>query len=136
MKRWSCCGRPGALALDQLHHDEGPTLVFTKVVDRDDVGMLELSGDLRLLGELRRDRLFGFELRAYGLDRDLAADHRIERGIDAADASLADFAETFETPRELARGWEDVLGLVAGHVVAFCARSANRSVQRLGSRRA
>ena len=47
-----------ALAADELHHDERPVAVLAEVVDRDDVRVLELAGDLSFFGELLLRELF------------------------------------------------------------------------------
>ncbi len=73
--------------LDVLHRDERGAVVLVEVVDRDDVGVVEPAGGLRLAAEARDDRrrvLAGQLVAADRLQRHPALDHRVVRLVDDA----------------------------------------------------
>ena len=82
--------RGEVLAVDVLHDDERPRRVLAVVVDRDDVGMTQRRGVLRLLAEARREVGIAQVLGTEQLDRDLAPELGIERAVDGRHATLAE----------------------------------------------
>ena len=80
-----------AAALDHLHREEQPFLrVDAEFVDRDDVRMFELAGDLGFLDEA--EFLLGVGLVEQVLDGDFAADVAVHGSQDGAHAAASDLA--------------------------------------------
>jgi len=83
-------------ALHELHRDVGKVLVLARVVDRDDVAMLQPPGHLGLAEESRPrfDQLGTFELarQRHRLDRDRTAELWIVAEVDHAHRAAAEFA--------------------------------------------
>ena len=77
-------------AVEQLHHDERPPLVFSQIEQRDDVAMGELSGDPRFAIETLSQFGLLFEVREHQLDRHTAPEVLVHRAIDDPHGALAD----------------------------------------------
>lgn len=93
------------LPLHELHRDVDRAFDLADVVDRDDVGMREASGDLRLASEASAR---GIEATAHAigpqqLDRDVALQIGIERGVHDAHAAGPELASNLVTPDPLRR---------------------------------
>jgi hypothetical protein len=87
--------RAQRLAGDELHRDPRVVGVLAVAVHRDDVGMLQASGDARLDTQPLEDalRLGGGEARLGDrLEGDRAADDRVERAVHHGRAAAAEFA--------------------------------------------
>ena len=81
------------LALEQLHHDEGPAGVVADVVDRADVRVVEPGGDARLaLEPLERPGL-GEQVRREHLDRHRALQTQVLGPVDGAHPARAQLLE-------------------------------------------
>ena len=79
-------------AFDQFHRVERPAAVTVDFVDRHDVWMLELPGDLGLFDQPPH-RLGRGRAGLHFLERDLASEIVVPRQPDFAESSFADFAE-------------------------------------------
>ena len=98
--------RPGRAA-DPLHGvEQRAQLARAQVVDRHDVGVVELAGDDRLGEELVAVVALVGELVPQHLDRHGAVDRRLAGGIDHAHAAFADHFLQLE----LVRGLGDLAG--------------------------
>ena len=78
------------LAREVLLDQVGDAVLDAEVVDGDDVAMLQVAGDLRLVEEAVADLLL---FRAAGLDGDETADVRVEALEDGAEATFADLLD-------------------------------------------
>ena len=87
---------PQVLALEQLHGHVGHALLLPEVVDGDDVRVVELGGGLGLALEAVAGALVLAELAGDDLDRDLAAEHRVEGAEDLAHGALAELLHDLE----------------------------------------
>ena len=77
-------------ALDVAHREEEDTVLLSRLVDRDDVRMVERSGDPRLPQEALTETLVLGELGRDDLERDLAAEPLLVGTVNRAHASAAD----------------------------------------------
>ena len=80
------------MAVDELHRDEDAALEGADVVDHDHVGVRDLGDRLRLAHQARAPRVAGVGVVAAGaqqLDRDLAIQLGIVRGVDLAHGAPA-----------------------------------------------
>src|SRR4029079_15445496 len=73
-----------------LHRDVEVSVYLAEVVDRDDVGMLERPGRLRLSQESFAQIVVLRECLAHDLDRDAPLEHWVERAIDDAHRAFTD----------------------------------------------
>ena len=81
--------------LDEFHGDEPHAAILAEVVNRNDVGVAEPSGRLRLTAEARDDRgrfLAGELIGTNRLEGDDALDHRVVTFVDHAHRAATDFA--------------------------------------------
>src|SRR6185369_6340570 len=81
-----------------LHRVVGPAVLGAGVEDRDDVGMAERGEDAHLAAEPLG---LGGHAAVEDLDRDLAAELRVAREVDASAAAAAELADE-RVPAELA----------------------------------
>ena len=77
------------LAFEQLRHDVGRALVVTRVVDRQDVGMVELARGAGLLLEAAEPVGVGREGGGQDLDRHVARQARVAGAVDLAHSARA-----------------------------------------------
>ena len=95
-------------AAQQLHGNVRGAVVFARVVDRDDVRVIEPPRHFRLAEELgpRLFDLVGVELgrERNRLQGDLAVDHRVERAVDDAHRALAELVDDLVTTQLLGHG--------------------------------
>ena len=77
------------LAFEQLRHDVRGALVVTRVVDREDVGMVEQARGARLLLEAAQPVGVGREGGGQDLDRHIARQARVAGAVDLAHSSRA-----------------------------------------------
>ena len=78
-----------ALPFDQLHHDVGCAIYLPRVIDRHDVGVVELGDGLGLV----QQALSALGPQVVGrndLDRDVAVEHRVMRPVHRAHPTLAE----------------------------------------------
>jgi len=80
-------------ALDALHHDVGGSVVVAKVVNRDDIGVIEPACPSALLIEAGQHVGVPHESLGERLDGHLAADLFIDAAIDDAHASAAEHVD-------------------------------------------
>ncbi len=84
-------GESGAEVLcQQAHHDVGPTGLAPVVVDRNDVGVLEVGHELRLSIETPDEISVVRQLGADRLDRNLAAHARLHRSVHDTVSTLSE----------------------------------------------
>ena len=86
-ERGSAQPAPEGLALEQLRHDVRRALVRAHVVDRQDIGMIQLTGRARLLLEAMQPARILRERLGDQLDRHLAPEPWIPRAVDLAHAA-------------------------------------------------
>ena len=91
----SASGKPRAqrLALEQLRDDIGLALEGADVVDRQDVGVVQGPGRLRLLLEAAQPLRIARERRRQHLDRDVPLESLVARPVHLAHSSGANLAE-------------------------------------------
>ena len=95
------------VTVDELHRDEHRLVERADVVDHDDVGVRELGDRLRLAQQARaslRRALAGAGARAQQLDRDLAIQLGIVRGVDVAHPAAPDQPQHHVAPDRSAAG--------------------------------
>src|SRR6185312_9291186 len=112
------------LADDVLHRDVRDAVVLVDVVDVDDVRMIELRADLRLVEEHLDDPRVVGELRPQLLDHDFffeAGHCRLAREIDLRHATDREPAEQRVAAAELHR--LEIRGAMPGHDSPRCAAS-------------
>jgi hypothetical protein len=85
-------------ALDQLHAKVEPPLVLAKVVDVDDVAMLEERGDLALLHELGLEHGARGQILADNLQRDVPLEAARPRSLGAVQLAHPARSKTFDHP--------------------------------------
>ncbi len=108
-------------AADELHAEEGPLIRESpEVVDGDDVGVLEPARELRLAHEARREA--AVRALAQDLDRDLAVEPLVARGVDDGRAAVAH--DVAELVPGLARD-------VGRRLLALAARVVARDAERI-----
>ena len=83
-----------ARALDEFHHNEWSLVHLARVVDRDDIGVIELCDRLGLSKEARSPLRFHLEA-SHDFYRHIALKSRVKGAVNRAHATLAEF--TFET---------------------------------------
>ena len=91
-----------ALAFNQPHHDERILGLLSQVVDRHDVGVLELPGDTRLFDEFQNGALVLQKFRPERLDRHSAPENGIVSGLDTAHAAPCHLRGISKTPDDSA----------------------------------
>ena len=92
-----------ALAVEALHRDPGAAApVVADVVDRDDVGMVEERGGLRLLQEAARALGIRHGLGPQQLDRHGSAEARVAGTVEHAHSALAELVGEFEASERAA----------------------------------
>jgi hypothetical protein len=80
-------------ALQELHDDEGTSVLLTELVNGADVGVRERGGKTRFALEARQPGGVGVVFLAQELDRHLAIETEIFRAIDDTHAALAELVE-------------------------------------------
>jgi hypothetical protein len=89
---------------DVAHRDEGDAVLLARVVDGDDVGVVERGGDLRLAEEALAGGGVLDELGADDLQRDGALQQQVRRAIDDAHAAATGHCLDTVTGEDRARG--------------------------------
>ncbi len=80
------------LTLQKLHHHERSALgIFAEIVNTDDVFVRDVAGQTRLLQETRFGFFVGAAFFGQDFDRHRAADHGVERFIDARHPATEEF---------------------------------------------
>ncbi len=82
--------RRQVLAVDEFHDDEGAGRVLSEVVDRDDVGMVQRRGRVRLLSEPGAEVRVPTVLGTEELHRDVAIELGVVSPVDRRHAALAE----------------------------------------------
>ena len=79
-------------AFDVLHHDEVRAVLLAPVVDRDDVGVVEVRGGLRLAAEALDERRLARVLGEQRLQRDRPVQQLVVREVDLGHPALRELA--------------------------------------------
>ena len=105
--------RAERFAVDQAHDEVDQAAALVDVVDRDDVGVRQARGGLRLAGEALADFLLEGELGREHLDRDAALQPLVAGAIDHPHPASADLAfDRIRVSQRLFRGAERGLFVV------------------------
>ena len=99
------------LAFDELHHQVGQLALPADVIERADVGVIELGNGVRFVIEAVAEPGIGREHRRHDFDRDNPIEARVLGPIDFAHAALADERQDFVRAKPVAGGQGHCWGL-------------------------
>ena len=95
--------RAQVLAVDQLHGDPGEALGVTRLVDGDDVGMIEGGGGPRFLFEPAQRLRTGGQLGRQDLQGHFTTELVVSRTVDLSHPARTNYAEDLVLPKAVTR---------------------------------